>query len=610
MSMSRELRARLATLAVLVVVAFGLYFVALRADVLHAPRAVTGPLYPDLATQDITWIYLRLAFGQDLELQRHPGAPWRITRPVAESARQDYVDKLLDDLSRATVEPAEVAGETLRAANVGLEPPDFQISFGNGKQRETLLLGGVEPLGRMVYARRSGDTSIVLTTRNLETLLQFNSSDFVDPTLLRGLAGPPTHVRVEVDGGVLLDAVRKADHWTLTAPVAAQADDDRISQLVRSLFFARASGVIVSNPLPAALHDMGMPDPSDRAAGDWRGATLIEIGNEAEGPVKAWLAAGWQDSGEEVAAMRDDGPKVITIPRASLNMLANEPSYFRQHRVLPPLRDRAESLRLAREGSVLLDIRRARDGSWTFLVPERLAGEPVENERVELHSVLGDFLEHIDSLEAIDFLPPPTGTPIADLQVTWTRGTDVRLERLDLFAPLPEGVPALYADRPQEGLLLPLSVLDLFAWETPEILRKLAPIAIDGLAWKGFRVEYPTPEETLEVRRAADGSWTGDDEWGRRFGLAKDLQRGFRGFRWQPVRAKAEYPWQLAFLDDAGGVLETVRLRLPAADEPQEANGYPCAFAALPGHDGVELVIARQWVTQVQSLQAPQQRNP
>jgi len=610
MGMSRELRSRLATLVVLAVVAFGLYYIALREDVLHAPRAVTGPLYPDLATEDITWLYLRLAFGQDLELQREPGAPWRITRPTSESARQDYVEKLLDDLARATVEPAEVAGVTLRAADVGLEPPEHQISFGNDRQRETLLLGSVEPLGRMVYARRSGDASIVLATRNLETLLKFNAPNFVDPTLLRGLAGSPTHIRVERDGGVLLDAVKQAERWTLTAPIPAQADDDRINQLVRGLFFARATEVISTDPLPTELHALGLPNPAERAVGQWNGATLIEIGNENEAPVRAWVAAGWQESTGEVAALREDGRKVLAVPGAAFAMLNNKPSFFREHRVLPPLRDRAESLRLQRDGAVLLDLRRAKDGSWTFLLPERLAGLPVENDRVEAHSVLGDFLERIDSLEAVSFLPPPTGSPVADLQITWKRGGDVRLERLDLFAPVADGVPALYAERPQEGLLLPASVLELFAPETPDVLRRLAPLAIDDARWKGFRVEFPTPSESLEVVRGPDGGWTGDDEWGRRFGLGKDLQRGFRGFRWQRARPAAEYPWRLVFLDAEGNSLGDVNLRLPEADEAQEANGYPCALASLPGHDGVELVIARTWVDQVQALHAPQQRKP
>jgi hypothetical protein len=610
--LSRELRSRLLTLVVLAAAAFGLWVWAVREDVLHAPRPVTGALYPELATEQITWIYLRLVFGQELELQREPGAPWRITRPTTESARQDYVAKLLDDLARATVEPVEVGGETLRAADVGLEPPLHQISFGNARDRETLLLGSVEPLGRMVYARRSGDTEIVLATRNLVTLLQFNSADFVDPTLLRGLAGEPVHVRIERDGGVLIDAVREGGPWALTAPVAAVADDDRINQLVRGLFFARASGTVFTDPLPADLHAIGLPAPEDRARSDWRGATLIEVASASEAPVRAWLAAGWQQSPGDVAALREDGTKVVSVPAAAFAMLANKPSFFREHRLLPPLRDRAESLRLLRGDELLLDIRRARDGSWSFQAPERLSGQPVENERVEAHSALGDFLERIDTLEASAFTEPPAGVPVARIQLTWTRGGEARLETIDLHEPTPEGVPAVHGARPDEGLLLPASVMELFAPETPDLLRRLTPLAqqVDDERWTGFRVEYPPPAPPLQIARTADGGWTGDDAWGRIFGLGRDLQRGLRGFRWQRAREGAAWPWRMTFLDAAGAPLAEVRLRLPEPDEPPEANGYPCAFAALPGHEGVELVVSRAWVEQVQALLAPQQRGP
>jgi len=611
MALSRELRSRLLTLLLLAAVAFGLYVVALRQDVIHAPRPVTGLLYPDLATHDVTWLYLRLVFGQELELQREPGGLWRITKPTTESARQEFVEKLLDDLARAEVAPVEIGGTTLRAADVGLEPPLHQISFGSAQQRETLLLGSVEPLGHMVYARRSGDRDIVLATRNLETLLQFNGSDFVDPALLRGLAGAPTHLRVERDGAVLFDAVRESDHWTLREPVAALADDDRINQLLRALSFVRSTGVVAVDPLPSGLHAMGLPDPADRATGSAHGATLVELGNASEAPARAWIAAGWQSAQEaSVNALREDGHKVVSVPRDALAMLQNATDFFRDHRVLPPLRDRAERLRLLRGGAVLLDIRKGRDGSWSFTEPARLAGQPVENDRREGHAVLGDFLERLDGLEADLFCDPPAGEPVAAVEINWTRTGEALLERLQLFAPRGNGaVPALAASRPKEGLLLPATVMELFAPETPDVLRSLSPLAVDEPRWKGFRIELPAPAAPQTIVRDA-GGWTGDDEWGRRFGLARDLVRGLRGFRWQKAAPSPEYPYRAVFLDASGAELADVRFRLPGPGEPPEANGFPCAFAKLPGHEGVELVVARAWVEQIQALPAPQVRTP
>src|SRR5262249_20274350 len=152
--------------------------------------------------------------------------------------------------------------------------------------------------GRSVYARRSGRPEIVLATRNLVTQLEsLNAEQFVDPSLLRGLSGPVTRLRVVGGGGATLAATRTGDHWRLQARAAVLADDARIAQLVRSLQFVQQKGVRAPRPTSETLHQWGLPDAADVARGDQHGATLIEIGAEGEAPVSAWLAAGWQQAG-------------------------------------------------------------------------------------------------------------------------------------------------------------------------------------------------------------------------------------------------------------------------------------------------------------------------
>ncbi len=608
MSLPRDLRSRLATLLLLLAGAVALYAWAVREDLLARPRPTSGLLFPGLEPASIEWLHLRLRGGQDLELSREPPGAWWITSPTREYARQERVKTILDNLARAQVQAVEEARGPIASRDVGLDPPRNVIAFRGGGRSETLALGEAEPLGREVYARRSGEDRIVLATRNLVTLLQDTATEFVDPALLRGLQGPVDRILVEGPGG-RLEARRAGSDWTLLAPEPVLADGDRHDQLLRSLQFVQQERAVAPAPAASTLHELGLPSAEEAARGEGRGATHIELSAPGEEPVGAWIAAGWPAELASVPAVRDDFAKVVSLPRGSLAVVSNPPEWFRDHHLLPPVRERAESLRLQSGGETILDIRRGRDGRWTFALPERLAGTPVEFERVEGRSLLGDFLGRIDELQVQAFVPPPAGEPRARLVVGWTRAGRLREDRVDVFD-LDGRLVAVTSERPAEGLELPPDVLDLFQPSVPDLLRPLQPLSVDLSRWMRLVVELPGGDP-LEIRRdSPDAPWSGDDEWTRRAAVGHDLARGLRGLAWAPARRASRYGWRVRYLDAEDAPLAELRLRLPEADEPREVLGHPCAFVALAGREGVELVVHRQWIERLDELAGPLERKP
>ncbi|HZM00429.1 MAG TPA: DUF4340 domain-containing protein, partial [Planctomycetota bacterium] len=469
---SRELRGRLLTLLVLATLAGGLYLYARRADLIAQPRPVTGLLYPGLDPTAVDSLQVTLREGQDLRFERQPGGRWKITQPTQDEARQEWVELILDNLARAQVEPVEEAGAPVRAEAVGLEPPRHLIRFGFGGREHTLLLGDVEPLGRMLYARRSGDERIVLATRNLVTVLEGHGGDFVDPALFRGLAGPVSSVLVRETGQVVLDARRTADRWLLYLPEPVLADDSRLSTLVRSLTLADQERTLDARPGSGSFHATGLPDEADRAAGEDRGATRLELGVEGSPPVAVWLAAGWRQSADElVPAVRQGPAKIVGVPRGALNVLLNGAEFFRQTELLRPITERARSLRIERGGEALLDIRQGADSRWSFVAPERLAGKTVEAERIAGHSLLSEFLQRIDGLEAVGFTDPPGGEPEGRLVVGWNRAGQELVDRVDFYSFHDVGVVARSSERPSEGLIVHAKALDLLDPLQADLLR-------------------------------------------------------------------------------------------------------------------------------------------
>ena len=502
---------------------------------------------------------------------------------------------------------------------MGLEPPRHLIRFGIGDREQTLLLGDVEPLGRMLYARRSGDDRIVLATRNLITVLEGHAGDFVDPALIRGLAGPVTSLLVREGGTVLVDARRTGGRWMLYLPEPVLADENRVAGLVRSLAFLRSERTLNPTADPASCHEAGLPDEAERAAGEDHGAMRVSLGSEGAPPVSAWLAAGWREAaGDLVPAVRQGPSKMLGMPRAALNGLLNEPDFFREHRVLQPVSEAARSLRIDHRGETLLDIRQGGDSRWTFHAPARLAGELVESERIAGHSVLSEFLARIDALEAVDFTGSqaggfvnstvPTGEPVGRLTVGSIRGGQEQVDRLDLYQGEHGLAMARSSERPTEGLILNAKVFEqLLDPLQADLLRSTRALRVDTGDWA--RLVLVAPEAgTRRIERTAAGDWTGDDEWSRGYAIGADLVKGFRGLQWRPAAAGADYPWEVRFEDASGGTLAALRMRQPAGDEEREVWGVPVVRAALEGYPGVELLVAREWIERLDALARPPQR--
>ncbi len=567
----------------------------------------SGPLFPGLEVGAVTAVHMTLDFGHDLALERELGGRWRITEPTKEWARADLVAQWLDNIARASYVPLDESGAALSSAELGLEPARhrFTITLADGREH-TLLLGNPDPMGHAVYARGLGIDEIGLVTGNVVTLTRYHGEDWVDPNLLRGVVGGITRVKVVKPDGLLMDAVHEGGSWKLRGPVAALPDEDRISRMLRSLQFARTERVLASRPTEDELAKFGFPDEERVAAGDYGACTYLEVGNESEGSVHALLSPGWWEFSDFTPAKRGDGDKVLSIPVSALAMLRNTPDFFREHRLLPPVRERATSLRIEQDGEPVLDIRQGAQGLWSFHAPARLAGELLENERRFGRSALSALLGEIDSLEAESFVDAADlAVDDADrrLVVGWQHSGRTLFDSVRLGPPGADGrLTAVTSLRPEEGLVISAKVLALFEPLQADALRTLEPLRVDTDRWVELRIEGAPSGATHTIDREAGGAWRGDDPWGRRYGLAHDLISGLRGFHWQAARADAVYPAVIRFLDAAGGELTLVRLRPPADDEDPEAMGTPIVMATVTGFEGLELVVPALWLETVRSL--------
>lgn len=601
---------RLATLAVLLLLAWWLFDFAVEQDQLAEPPVMGGRLFPGLEPRDVDFVSLTFRTGHTLDLERSDGGPWRITYPTEELAQAEYANRVVENLSLATVIPVEQQGAPVDPAEVGLEDSPFTLTFAVAGHQTTVEIGDMDVFGRHVYARIQGRDEIVLTTPNLRTMVeQFRAEDYVDKHLLRGLRGAVDGLRVETPDGLLLDTRQEGRLWTLRGPVAGRADASRVPTLIRELQFITYLEVSAIDPDDGMLAQLGLPNARQIEAGDWAGATMLQLTAPGEPPARAFLEQDWKTRDDLCYAIREDLHKLVMIDRNQLNLLINGPDFFRERRALPPVREWASAFRITVGDEARLDIRRTPQGAWTFHAPERLAGTEVDTRRIEGRSSLSDFLTRLDGLSAVGFVEPPEGEPLARLVVDWAWGGRDRRDTIELFALEGQAIPATSSHRPGEGLLLDPEVLELLAPFVPDALRSLAPLGLDESRWARLVIHHPEAPEPLVVSRPGpDRPFEGDDSWGRRLGLGLQLLQGFVGYVWRPEREGAEYPHVVVFEGFDGEELARVSFRRPLPGEDREALGVPVDVARVSGIDQAVLLVPDFWLAQLLALTEDQTR--
>lgn len=612
------MKSRLLTLVLLAAAAWFLFDLAREADRENRPATVGGPLFPGLEPRAVDFIGMTFRGGHPLELERDDEGYWVITYPTFEQAQQEYVEVLLNNLANAQVLPIEEQAGDVKAADVGLDPPQFDISFGRGKHRVTIFIGEFTPLKEGIYARVAGTDEIVQVTANLRTMVeQFRNQDYVDKHLLRGLRGPVTRIKIQKPHGVVIDAVRSGDVWTLREPVQGLADGQRMQSLARTVSFAQqlySRGEVDKDLTETDLRSLGFPTRAMAEQGDVGEATLIELGTDGRPPVRAWLQAGWETGENQIHALRGDFQKLLVVTRNEFNLVRNDTDFFRDRRLLPPVRELASRLAVQRGDETVLDMRRGLDGRWTFAAPERLAGVAVDSLRVHGRSRLSEFLGSLDALSASGFTDEPArGEPDGSLLVVWSRSGRERSDRIEFHGLddiLTEQVSVRSTLRLDEGLLVDIhEVLPFFDSRLPDMLRDLAPVSLDESRWGRLAIEVPGADEPFTITRPSPGtSWQGDDAWARRYELGYELLAGLRGSNWFPARDGVDYGYRITFGDFDGGELGTLQLRRPDGFELTEVHGEPVVYALWSGVPDYEFSVSAQWADACDRLLAPEER--
>src|SRR5882724_4808243 len=133
------------------------------------------------------------------ELQRNPANKlWRMTRPIPARADNSKIEELLFKLQNLRVSRFETDEQRPDLESLGLQPPELELALDQGTDHFTFQFGK-SPTNddSLIYARRDGQNTIVLVSRELLAPWRSDYAEFRDPHLASLNSGLPDRIEVE-----------------------------------------------------------------------------------------------------------------------------------------------------------------------------------------------------------------------------------------------------------------------------------------------------------------------------------------------------------------------------------------------------------------------------
>jgi len=285
-----------------------------------------GPLFPDLAMQDVTQITIRdEASATETIIRQAEDGTW-VLEGRSEALAQTAVDTAVSNLVNLR---AETRFSATDLAQYGLDAPKTSLSFRAGEQEYRLLIGRKNPAGTRYYALLGDDREtvhLVTGTSELDTLSGYVSNPpILQPTPTPGVdvtqAGPvfsdfnearivSLRVAQQPDGPAITLERDEAGQWRIADGAEASGVDQAAARLaVQDFGFIRTEEVIDEG---VDLARLGLNAPR-----------LLAQATRDDGFVYELRFGGEDLTGRQVYAQVNEDSSVLVFSKKDYDEIAN-----------------------------------------------------------------------------------------------------------------------------------------------------------------------------------------------------------------------------------------------------------------------------------------------
>lgn len=330
----RGLRSTIALLVVLLGLGAYIYFVASKTD---ESASTKDRLFPGVASDNIEELTVKNDAGEVTTLKK-VDTKWQVTAPV--SARGSDMESsgianalaALDFTRVVEDNPADVK-------EYGLDAPATEITFksNSGKPSGKLLIGKKTATGGSLYARKDGETRVVLIAEYNNTTFNRSTFDLRDKAVM-------SFDRTKVDGFdvVLADSsfelTKKESDWTMVRPITARADASAADGLVSAIESLQMKSAVGATATPEQLTQYGLDKP-------------VSVVNLHLGAERASIAVGGPTPEPDTVYVKDvNKPDIYVVQKAAADDLQKKADDYRRHDMFDMRAFTATRLEITRNG--------------------------------------------------------------------------------------------------------------------------------------------------------------------------------------------------------------------------------------------------------------------
>ena len=325
----------------------------------------------DFQPQDITRLEL-VKTNQTITLEKTE-TRWNITQPIAVPASASAVSSILDELEFAErsrrLTSRELSGIDLK--EFGLTTPRVAVTLDGKRGPVTLLVGGETPTKDALYLQFKGSAEVLVGPKSIFDRLDQTLDHLRDRAAIDFTPATATRVEMKTADRVLelskpAAATAAEPRWAITRPLAARADQTKVSELLRGLQSLRVLDFVSEDPKDLHMYQLGEPEREITVWSGEAGKTLL-------------LGRPLTNDASKVYAKLKSANSIFTVSAADAHKFAWQANDIRDARVLPVSPTDVRGLEILHGADRVAIVRTNAD--WEIAEPQKLpADEPIIRE--------------------------------------------------------------------------------------------------------------------------------------------------------------------------------------------------------------------------------------
>ena len=320
-----------------------------------------------------------------VDLQRNAQRQWTMKSPYADRADQTLISELFSDLESARSEDsfAVKADDKGKLKEYGLQDPRVRLRIEpKGLKPVEVLFGNDTPIEGRTYLELGGQNTVYVVTDELKKLLQKEVNAWRDHKLTDLVATQVTRAVFKNPAGEI-ELQRDGDHWKLTKPLAARANDTKVNDLVSQVANLNIES-FVGDDKAAAAASYGLADPRGTVtlytAADPKGRELLigsapgaaRAATPGEAAVNAAVGASPSPTpdpklADSVYVRYPERQSIYTVGKSIESFLTLKPADLRDRQLARVNADMVDRIRLTPEDGKAFAIAHNKDKTWSLV---------------------------------------------------------------------------------------------------------------------------------------------------------------------------------------------------------------------------------------------------